>query len=438
MHDESQTCASCVLISRHFHFILVILHRVISSWVHTVHIFKSPEGASRAFFCAICMGNDSEEVGRNTHVIDNLLANLESLRSLEWCLPCRPSGLLSDDWKLSNLREGLEVINRACPSLEHLGLLNFYDQEISSAIIVNQISSTGGDFVWGKDNVFTGLFPHLRNVTFYIAEERNQHKIVSAAALGWTLYIDRGIRSRISPWCQETTSQNLIIEDINYIMRLYALAHTGNDLEEFISFWGQCILSDVTFEVCIARDNVSQLELLNLLTGHAKSINLGLKLRGLPFNLPNSIRLPSQTKYLGVRTSWCPMSSISTLISPLDLRSLKVEFDWVLYDETDEMVTMALSRDHPTQQFKTEWASESIMACNVAIWGDMIGSGYGENLFEPVVGRAITRTTWESRTHLEFATKALFEDDPNLRRVEIIASHSLFNKEFNSPQLFKI
>ena len=383
------------------------------------------------------MCNDSEEVGRNTHVIDSLLANLGSLRSLEWCLPCRPSGLLSDDWKSSNLRQELEMINRACPSLEHLGFLNFYDQEISSAIIVNQISSDR-DVVWGKDNVFTGLFPHLRNVTFYIAEERNQHKIVSAAALGWTLYVDRGIRSRISPWCQETTSQNLIIEDINYIMRLYALANSGNDLEEFISFWGQCILSDVTFEVSISHDDVYQLELLDLLTRHAKSINLGLKLRGLPFNLPSSIRLPSQTKYLGVRTSWCPMSSISTLISPLNLRSLQVEFDWALYSETDEKVAMALSRDHPTQQFKTEWASASIMAFDLAIWGDMIGSGCGENLFESVVRRALTRTTWESRTHLEFATKTLFEDDPNLRRVEITASHSLFNKESNSPQLFKI
>ena len=99
---------------------------------------------------------------------------------------------------------------------------------------------------------------------------------------------------------------------------------------------------------------------------------------------------------------------------------------------------MLLFRDRPHYSFTAEWASEPILSFNMAIWGDMVTCDYKENLFESVVGRAIGRTTWESRKNLESITRDLFEKSSNVRKVEIVASYPLYKDEFASPRLFKV
>jgi len=78
------------------------------------------------------------------------------------------------------------------------------------------------------------------------------------------------------------------------------------------------------------------------------------------------------------------------------------------------------------------------MSFNMAIWGDMVACDYGENLFEAVVGRAIGRTTWESRKNLESITRTLFEKSSTLTKVEVVASYPLYREELASPRLFKL
>lgn len=103
------------------------------------------ERATRASFCqAFSHGEGSAETPR---VIDNLLAGLRNLRSLNWCVECRPSGSLSEDWKASRLREELEMSDRACPKIEYLGLLNFLDSWVSDAIVHEMASNGTENFV---------------------------------------------------------------------------------------------------------------------------------------------------------------------------------------------------------------------------------------------------------------------------------------------------
>jgi hypothetical protein len=399
---------------------------------------KIPEGATRAFFCqAFC---DGETTADSPRVIDNLLSGLSNLRSLNWCVECRPSGLLSEDWKASRLREELEMIDRSCPKLEHLGLLNFYDSRVSDAII-HEIGSEGTEnFILDGDNAVSGILPHLREITFHIAQERDEEKILSAAVLGIALGQWRGIRTKLVPWAQDKASQMLIIEDITHVMRVQELMEKQVDisLDEFVAIWGQNVHPNVTFEINVSATDTQPLELLHLLSSQSTSVHVALKVNDLSSGQFQNLLLPAQTKSLSIETNCIPLASIGQLVTPLKLTSLKVNYDYTVHNETDEKVMMLLSRDRPNQPFTAEWASEPIMSFNMAIWGDMVACDYGENLFEAVVGRAIGRTTWESRKNLESITRDVFEKSTILKTLEVIASYPLYRDELGSPRLFKL
>lgn len=399
---------------------------------------KVPEGATRAFFCQRFA--DIESNPQQPRLIDNLLQDLGNLSSLDWCIECRPSGLLSEDWKASRLREELEMIDRACPKLERLGLLNFFDSRVSDAII-HEIATEGTEnFILDGDNAVSGILPNLREITFHVAGERDQEKILSAAVLGIAVGRWRGIKSTLVPWCQEANMPTLIIEDITNVKKIQELMGVQLDmsLKEFIEIWGKYVQGNITFEISILSDHTTQLDLLNLLSSKAKSVNLAVKVNEISTDQFDAIVLPPQTKTLSIETDCMSLASIKRLTAPLNLQSLKVTFNYNHYDETDEKVMMLLRRDRPSQEFSVEWASEPIMSFNMAIWGDMVICDYGENLFEAVVGRAIGRTTWESRKYLESITRNLFDTSSNLTKIEIIASYPLFRVELSSPRLFKL
>jgi hypothetical protein len=337
------------------------------------------------------------------------------------------------------LREELEMIDRACPKLERLGLLNFFDSRVSDAVI-HEIAAEGTEnFILDGDNAVSGILPNLREITFHVAGERDQEKILSAVVLGIALGRWRGIRSKLVPWCQEKASQMLIIEDITNVMKVLELMGLQLDmsLEEFLAIWAQYV-PNITFEISVLPNSSLQLDLLNLLCSQARSVNVALKVNEIPTNQFNTIILPSQTKTLSVETDCMNLSSIKRLIAPLNLQSLKVTYNYNHYDETDEKVMMHLVRDRAGQEFEVEWASEPILSFNMAIWGDMVSCDYGENLFEAVVGRAIGRTTWESRKYLESISRHLFETSSNITKLEIIASYPLFKVELSTPRLFKL
>ena len=209
-------------------------------------------------------------------------------------------------------------------------------------------------------------------------------------------------------------------------------------LEEFIAIWGRYLQANVVFEVCLTPNGTFHLDLVNLLSSQAKSVNIALKANDLSPEQFYRLVLPPQTKSLSIETNCFPLYAIGQLTDRLQLQSLKASFDNTFHSETDEKVMMLFSRDHPNQPFTSEWASEPIMSFNMAIWGDMVACDYGENLFEAVVGRAIGRTTWESRKNLESITKDLFEHSTSLRKVEIIASYPLYKEELATPRLFKL
>ena len=399
---------------------------------------KIPEGATRAFFCqAFCDGEIQADTPR---IIDLLLASLGNLRSLNWCVECRPSGLLSEDWKASRLREELEMIDRACPKLESLGLLNFYDSRVSDAIIQEVAADGTENFIVDGDNAVSGILPNLRELIFHIGGERDQEKILSAAVLGIALGTWRRISSRLVPWCQEKPNQKLIIEDIRHVMKIQELVHKQMNIsmEEFLEIWGQYLHADVTFEITVYDQTWYNLDLLNLLSSHANSVNIALKADDLSLDRLHSLAIPQQTESLSIDTNCIPLSAIGKLTSHLKLRTLKVNYTYTRHQETDEKVMMVLIRDRPSQEFTQEWASEPIMSFNMAIWGDMVACDYGENLFEAVVGRAIGRTTWESRKNLESITRTLFEKSGTLTKVEVVASYPLYREELASPRLFKL
>jgi hypothetical protein len=257
--------------------------------------------------------------------------------------------------------------------------------------------------------------------------------------LGIGLGQSRGIRSTLVPWCQEKAEQTLIIEDITNIMKIQELMALQLDmsLEEFLGIWGQYV-PNVTFEISVLPDSSLQLDLLNLLSSQARSVNVALKIIEISPNQFNTIVLPSQTKTLSIETDCMDLSSVKRLITPLSLQALQVTYNYNHYDETDEKVMMHLVRDRPGQDFEVEWESEPIMAFNMAIWGDMALCDYGENLLEAVVGRAIGRTTWESRKSVESLSRHHFETSSNLTKIDIIVSYPLFKVEFSSPRLFKL
>src|SRR5277367_1335357 len=300
---------------------------------------KIPEGATRAFFCQRFA--DIESYPEQPRIIDILLQGLGNLHSLDWCVECRPSGLLSEDWKASRLREELEMIDRACPKLERLGLLNFCDSRVSDAVI-NEIALEGTEnFILDGNNAVSGILTNLREITFHVARDRDQEKILSAAVLGIALGRWRGIRSKLVPWCQEKADQTLIIEDITNIMKIQELMTLQLDmsLEEFLGIWGQYV-PNVTFEISVLPNSSLQLDLLNLLSSRARSVNVALKIIEISPNQFNTIALPSQTKTLSIETDCMDLSSVKRLITPLNLQTLQVTYNYNHYDETDEKVMM--------------------------------------------------------------------------------------------------
>ena len=282
---------------------------------------KTSEGTTRAIFCqSFC---DGEVSFHTPQVIDNLLAGMGNLRSLNWCLECRPSGLLSEDWKTSRLREELEMIDRACPKLEHLGLLNFFDSRVLDEIIHDVVLDETENFILDGGNALCGILRNLQEITFYIAGERDQEKILSAAALGLTLGRWRRISSKIVPWCQDKASQKLIIDDITHVMKVQKLMNelVNISLEEFIFLWGQYLRANFVFEVDLTLNDTLHLDLVNLLCSQAKSVNIALKAKDLSPDQLHKLVLPTQTKSLSINTNCFPLSSIAHLTSQLDLQS---------------------------------------------------------------------------------------------------------------------
>jgi hypothetical protein len=65
--------------------------------------------------------------------MERIVAPLGNL-PLHDCVESLLSGLRSEDSKKSKMREELELIDFACPYLEHLGVVEFFDSRISYAI----------------------------------------------------------------------------------------------------------------------------------------------------------------------------------------------------------------------------------------------------------------------------------------------------------------
>ena len=389
-----------------------------------------PLGASRVLACAM-FEPDSVLKGHFEKILDSV----SNLRSLDWCLTCRPSGVLSDDWKLSKLREELEIINGACPNLEHLGLLDFVDANISSAIIYPQLKTES--FLLKQENILTGIFPNLSDITFHMSEDRHLQRFVSALVVGVRLRLRRGLRVHIVPWCHKDASQKVVVENVNDIRDVYNFLgpQFGISHEEFRSVWGEIIHCDIVNEIAISRYDTSQLSLLRSLASHARSLNISLNMTGSEVPDAQSLKLPPQTKQLSIKTSWCPISTIAQFIYPLKIQQLKIEFELTIFDVIDGTVTMTLNRHHSFQQFTVEWRTEPLTGLSIAMMGS---GGISDNLLSTVIKRAIGKGAWESRTHLGDAIKSLLEGHKTLERVEIIAAYPLFKEELASPRLFKV
>lgn len=423
-----QLCPNLTSLSLHFNNFATSYYAV----GHNNEYTKSPEGATRAFFCQ-SLGHEFAPNPAGPRVIDRLLAHIPHLRYLDWCIETRPSGVLSEDWKVSRLREELEMINCACPRLEYLGLLNFCDGRVSNAVL-HESDSDNETFL--DENAISGIFPSLKEVTFYIAKERDQEKILSAMTLGMTLAWSRGIESKIVPWCQENASQALILENITDFMKIQELMEKemAVSLEQFIRLWGNYITAKIAFEIAYSLNDTRQLDLLHLMSSQSKSVNIALHAK----EVSPTLILAESTRELSIYSDSIPLNAIGRMIEPLRVSSLTVEFQNTFHDETDEKVMMVLERNRPTDKYTAKWASEPIMSFNMAIWGDMVSWDDGENLFEAVIGRAIERTTWESRKNLESITRSIFEKHTNLKKVEVIATYPLYREELASPRLFKL
>lgn len=226
---------------------------------------KVPEGATRAFFCQALDLHIASNL-KNPHVIDTLPGVLPQLRYLDWCIETRPSGLRSEDWKTSRLREELEMIHQGCPRLEHLGLLNFSDSRVSDAII-HEIANDGSvNFLLDNEDGISGIFPKLKRMTFFVGKERDAEKTLSAVVLALALARSRGIYSKIVPWCQEDANQDLILENLGDLVKIQELMEKQLDvsLDEFVNLWGNYIDARITFEVMYSAKDNRQLDLLRL------------------------------------------------------------------------------------------------------------------------------------------------------------------------------
>jgi hypothetical protein len=399
-----------------------------------------PKGATRAFYCHIYGGKCIDDMTQSPSLITRMLEGMKDLRSLDWCLDCGPSGVLMEDWRRSHLREELELINQRCPRLEHLGLLNYQDNKVVDMVIKGD-QSDGTSLKLDQENTLSGILPYLSDVVFYIAAERDAEKIISATVLGMVLGCKRRIVSRIKPWCQDDPAQQLIVEDITHVINMRRLRvlhqHLEISLDQLSPMWYQYVHWDPTFEISVTGNDISQVDLLHLAFEHAQTVSVILKANDMSPEEIRRLHLPRQTKKLTIRTKSIPLLAIKHLTERLNLHSLTVVFEYFEKNETEEKVMMIQTRNRATEPFEVDWVSEPIMVFNIGIWGDMTTSHYGQNLFESVVGRAIGRTTWDSRKLLEVTTRDLFEKDTSLKRVEILASYPLYRLEQASPRFFR-
>ena len=52
-------------------------------------------------------------------------------------------------------------------------------------------------------------------------------------------------------------------------------------LDEFITMWSQYLQANVLFEICLTPNDTLHLDLVNLLSSQAKSVNISLKANNL-------------------------------------------------------------------------------------------------------------------------------------------------------------
>jgi hypothetical protein len=101
-----------------------------------------------------------------------MLIGAGGLCSLDWCRRCAPSGG-SAKWEVCQFCEEMEMINKPRPNLEHLGMLGYLEGQIVDAVINGTKSEV---FTLSRENTFSGLFPHLTNVTCHLSQERDAGK----------------------------------------------------------------------------------------------------------------------------------------------------------------------------------------------------------------------------------------------------------------------
>src|SRR5579859_5538135 len=257
------------------------------------------KGATRPFFCR-AFYDSRDSVQNGLRVIDDILGGLTKLRALDWCVECRPSGMLSQDWKVSHLREELEMIDRACPNLERLGLLNYHDSRVVDAV-VHEVDTDGAEwFLVDGESAIGGLFPKLQEVTFHVKAERDLDKILSAAVMGLTLGRTRKAISKIVPWQQENASQTLVLDDIGKILHFQELAYKQLDMppEEFLSLLSHYLHFDGVFEISVFSRDYFQLEYLHYLSQSLNSVNVILNVHELSRLEVEALVLPPNTKSL--------------------------------------------------------------------------------------------------------------------------------------------
>lgn len=403
---------------------------------HSLYDFRRlPWGAIRAFLSQGPCCHTSDTPPFPARGLHNFLSHLENLRSLDWCVECRPSGVLSEDWKVSRLREELELIDRACPHLEKFGLLNFLDSRIADALIGTVSMEGTKEFDLEGDNVVSGLFPNLADMTFYVAGETDEEKILSAAALGMTLRLRRRIRSNIVPWHRDAGSPLLIVEDIDCLQRLRDLLEVtlGMESDDFDVLWG-CYLDDgIIMQATLSAYNLTELAAVSRFAYHSTILNLALDLETPDLDI-SKITLPRNTTSLSIETATATLPEIRDLIAHLNLRSLAVQFSDTDHNSSDETVTMTLYRRQRRELFRMEWSSEPIMA---KPWGDMGGCEHWPDAFNTLLGQASARTTCGSRKNLKTIATSLFVPSSCLI-VDITAPYSLFGQELAKPNLFTL
>jgi hypothetical protein len=358
-----------------------------------------------------------------------MLGGMHNLRSLDWCIECRHWGLL-DDWKVSHLREELEMIDQQCPYLEHLGLLDYADDEVFYAVTSSRRLKT---LNMNGENALSRLFPCLKSITFHNSGWVNIRTIMSAIVLGFVLEHKRGIKINIKPWPEDDPSK-IVVNDVGDVMGICELlhAHLQTPKEEFSPVWTRYIHWYPIFEIHISSGHLEQLDHLNIASELTKSMDLILRANMLSPEQCLRLRLPRQIKALSVITTSIPLSSIKHLVAQLNLQSVKAEFA----DTIEDKVVMVQSRRFSNKPFSVEWAPGPVMAFDSTNWRDMTMCYNGE-LLEANVGRAISRTSRDSRKLLELVSRTLFEDT-TLKRVEIIAAYPLYHSEESCPRLFKI